>query len=123
MGLMKINQHGRNLIAKTARPKLSIEQALVIFGRCVTADTNENQANALLSFLICRGEHAFERSILLRLLNNGDYIGASKQFIHWAKRGGKTSRSLLKLRRAEAKLFLRPVLIADNARKDAPPQQ
>jgi GH24 family phage-related lysozyme (muramidase) len=52
------------------------------------------------------GTPAFKKSTLLKCLNAGDIVGASKQFLAWNKAGGKTVAGLTKRRAAESKLFL-----------------
>lgn len=45
-------------------------------------------------------------STLLRLLNSGDYGGASQQFARWNKNDGRVMRGLVRRRAAETALFL-----------------
>lgn len=44
-------------------------------------------------------------STLLKLLNNGDYVGASNQFAKWNKNDGKVMLGLIRRRTAEKALF------------------
>lgn len=71
----------------------------------VAVKLSEGQREALISFTYNVGIGAFKRSTLLRLLNSGDYKGASKQFMRWIKAGGKVSKGLIKRRAAEQRLF------------------
>ena len=48
----------------------------------VTAHLNQNQYDALASFIFNCGEFAFYSSTLLKKLNAGDYEGASNEFLH-----------------------------------------
>jgi lysozyme len=43
------------------------------------------QYDALVSFVYNVGVGAFERSTLLRLINQGKYAAASEQFLRWNK--------------------------------------
>lgn len=45
-------------------------------------------------------------STMLRMLNDGNYAGASGEFEKWTLSAGKRSRGLLRRRRAEMKMFL-----------------
>lgn len=67
-----------------------------------------NQLGALVSFAYNVGTGALASSTLLRLLNGGDYAGAAAQFARWTKAGGRTLAGLVRRRKAEADLFVRP---------------
>lgn len=73
----------------------------------VKVPLTQNQYDALVSFVFNIGVGAFGKSTLLRLLNNGDYEGAAKQFHRWNKDNGKVVPGLTKRRHLEASLFLR----------------
>lgn len=77
-------------------------------------ECNDNHFTALVSFVLTTTKGTLARSVLIRLFNDGDIIGASRQFTKFTKRNGKHSRSLLILRRRQCKLFLRPVIVASN---------
>lgn len=79
----------------------------------VKVPLNSNQFDALVSFVFNIGINAFSGSTLLKLLNNGDYNGASQQFKRWIYgNGNKVLEGLKKRRTAEEKLFNTPVLKA-----------
>ncbi len=67
-----------------------------------------NQLGALVSFIYNVGPGAFGSSTLLRLLNKGDYAGAALQFARWNKAGRKVLNGLIRRRKAEADLFVKP---------------
>lgn len=69
--------------------------ALVSFGFNVGLDIDDDQIPEGLG-----------DSTLLKLLNRGDYAGASNQFPLWNKAGGKPSAGLTRRRLAEQRLFL-----------------
>ena len=71
----------------------------------VKVPLNQNQYDALASFIYNVGAGAFRKSTLLRLLNQGDYTGAAGQFQRWNKAGGKVLRGLTRRRQAEAEKF------------------
>jgi len=77
--------------------------------RLVKVPLNRNMADSLISLVYNIGPSAFERSTLLKLLNQGNYQAAAAQFARWNKAGGKVWPGLVRRRAAEASLFLEPV--------------
>jgi lysozyme len=75
----------------------------------VKVPLNQNQFDALVSFVFNLGGGALAKSTLLQLLNKGDYKGASGQFDLWVHAGGKVVQGLVNRRNAEQKLFDTPV--------------
>lgn len=71
----------------------------------VQVDLTQGQYDALCSFIFNLGCGAFERSTLLRLLNEADYAGAAQQFGRWVNAGGKPLAGLVRRRGEEADLF------------------
>lgn len=74
--------------------------------RLVTVPINDNQFSALVSFTFNVGVYAFKNSTLRRVLNQGNYQEAARQFLRWDKAGGKTLAGLTRRRQAERNLFL-----------------
>lgn len=87
-----------------------LDTACRVVNSFVTVSLNDNQFSALVSFCFNIGAGNFSRSTLLKLLNKGDYVGASEQFKYWVKGtidGKKVTLSGLVIRReAERKLFM-----------------
>ena len=79
--------------------------------KLVKVKLNQNQFDALVSFTfnLGYGDRGLGCSTLLRLLNNSDYIGASKQFSRWVYSGDRVLEGLIKRRNEEKELFLKPV--------------
>ncbi len=77
--------------------------------KLVKVDLNDNQAQALVSFIFNVGAGAFEKSTLLRKLNKKDYAGASSEFEKWVYAKGKKLPGLVRRRKAEKDLFNEPV--------------
>ena len=75
----------------------------------VKVPINQNQFDALVSFTYNCGCNALRTSVLLKLLNKGDYTGAANQFDLWVNGGGKRLSGLVRRRAAEKELFLEPV--------------
>lgn len=71
----------------------------------VKVSINQNQFDALCDFTFNEGRGSFLRSTLLKLLNMGDYLGASGQFQKWVYAGGEVQSGLIRRRDAEAALF------------------
>jgi lysozyme len=75
----------------------------------VIAPINQNQFDALVSFVYNVGAGNFAKSTLLKKLNKADYQGASDEFLRWNKAGGKVLNGLTRRRDAERALFLTPL--------------
>ena len=67
---------------------------------------NQNQYDALASFMFNVGIGAFRRSTMRKLLNKKDYRGAAGEFNKWIYGGGERLTGLVKRRLAEQQLFL-----------------
>lgn len=86
-----------------------LASALLTVDRLVDVRLNINQTVALVSFVHNVGSGAFERSTLLKVLNQGNYTQAAEEFSRWNKAKGVTLRGLIRRREAERDLFLTPV--------------
>jgi lysozyme len=69
---------------------------------------NQNQFDALTSFVFNVGVGGEEHSTLCKDLNASDYAGAAAQFLRWDHINGVVSAGLLRRRQAEQALFLLP---------------
>ncbi len=87
------------LRAKTA-------QVTMLISRLVKVDLTQNKFDALVIFVYNIGDGAFEKSTMLKLLNNKSYLAAADQFDVWNHVGGKVNAGLTNRRAAEKKLFL-----------------
>lgn len=76
--------------------------------RLVTVDLNQNEFDALVLLSFNIGVGAFQKSTLLKLLNQGKRDAAAAQFSRWNKGGGRILYGLVKRRKIEASLFLEP---------------
>jgi len=77
----------------------------------VTVPLNQNEFDALVSFVYNVGIAAFRDSTLLRLLNRSQRVLATNEFHRWNKAGGKEREGLRKRRASEAELFASPVSV------------
>lgn len=83
-----------------------------IINDSVKVDMNQNQNDALVSFVYNVGGGNFQKSTLLRLLNKGDYGAVPAELKKWtkARQNGKLVDlpGLVRRRAAEAELFQKP---------------
>ncbi|HQB09116.1 MAG TPA: lysozyme [bacterium] len=75
----------------------------------VKVNINDNQAQALVSFVFNIGYGAFEKSTLLRKINNRDFLAASLEFRKWVYAKGIKLPGLVRRRSVEKDLFNEPV--------------
>lgn len=72
----------------------------------VKVKLSQHQIDALVSFVYNVGPSAFAGSTMLRLINQGLYADASRQFQRWNKAGGEVLPGLTRRRAAERDLFM-----------------
>jgi lysozyme len=70
---------------------------------------NQNQFDALVSFVFNLGRDRFRQSSLLKFLNSAHFPLAGGQFDRWIYADGKVMQGLVKRRAAEKALFLEPM--------------
>lgn len=75
--------------------------------KLVKVPLTQNQFDALVSFVFNVGSANFQKSTLLRKLNNKDYNGAANEFGKWVYANKKVLPGLVKRREAEKELFLK----------------
>ena len=71
----------------------------------VDAPLDQNQFDALCSFVFNLGCQRLKTSTLLKKLNAENYKGAAAEFDKWVNAGGKKLKGLVRRRAAERKLF------------------
>ena len=87
-----------------------INQKAAAVEKMVSADINDNEFGALVSFAYNLGIGSLHGSTLLKLLNAGqDRAAVADQFLRWNKAGGVEVAGLTRRRQAERALFLQPV--------------
>lgn len=72
----------------------------------VTVPLNQNQFDALVSFVFNLGHGNFVSSTLLRKLNAGDYDAAALEFPRWVYAKGEKINGLVTRREQEKSIFL-----------------
>lgn len=85
--------------------KADLKDAERTVNNAVTADINQDQFDALVSFVFNLGAGNFTSSTLLKKINAGDFTGATAEFGKWINAGGKPLEGLKKRRQAESILF------------------
>lgn len=70
--------------------------------------TKQNAFDACVSFSFNAGLGNFQRSSIRMKINRGDFEGAAQEFMKWTKAGGKELPGLVKRRKDEQALFMRP---------------
>ena len=71
----------------------------------VECPLNQDQFDAMVSWVYNLGSGNLRSSTLLRTLNAGDYAGVPAQMMRWNKPAGKPLEGLTRRRQAEADLF------------------
>lgn len=86
-----------------------LHRTQMFINKFVRAELNQNQYDALCSLVFNIGVGNFERSTLLKKLNNNDFVGAANEFSCWNKirKNGElvVSNGLIKRRYEEQQLF------------------
>ena len=72
----------------------------------VTVALNQNQFDALVSWVYNLGPANLSASTMLKVLNSGEYEDVPAQMKRWNKAGGKVLEGLIRRREAEACLFI-----------------
>ena len=86
-----------------------IEKIRLSMNKVIKVPVDKNQQLALLSLRYNIGENAFNSSTLLKLLNSGNYDGASARFAEWRLSEGMINKGLVARRERERQLFNKPV--------------
>lgn len=92
--------HAENLL------KYDIERVYYFIKNHVKVNLNNNQWTAIISFVFNVGMGNFERSTLLKKLNNREYLSVPSELLRWIHIGKVKSKGLLRRRLAEATLFI-----------------
>ena len=100
------NYHSISEEKAEALLRLDIAEAEKAVNRLVKVDIEQNQYDALVSFVYNVGAGAFANSTLLKKLNYGDYQGAANELDRWNKAGGRFVQGLANRREHEKQLFM-----------------
>lgn len=83
----------------------TVQKVADVVSRFVTMTINQNQFDALVSFVFNVGAANFVSSTLLKKLNAGDLQSAAAEFLKWDHQGKEVLAGLTKRRKAEQKRF------------------
>ena len=86
--------------------KQDVSSAENTLNRLVIIELSQNQFDALVSFVYNVGSKAFEKSTLLRFLNENKLELAAEQFSRWIFAKGVVQKGLINRRVAEKLMFL-----------------
>src|SRR5262249_42604972 len=112
-GHVRIGEAGPALTNAEAEALLALDLAPVeiAVNNAVTAEINQNEFDALVSFAFSIGVDAFEKSAVLRRVNTGESVAAACAMDAWRKSdvGGELEiiDALVRRRAAEKALFLK----------------
>lgn len=106
--------NGKSITTNTTITPLMAETLLAIdlqkFEYCINTKVKnpltQSAFDSLVSFVFNIGIGAFEKSTMLKLLNEGKYNLAANQFDRWVYVNGKVSNGLRNRRKKEKALFL-----------------
>lgn len=76
---------------------------------CVSVPINQNQFDAMVSFVYNLGCSGFSASTLLKYVNSCMMDEAENEFARWNRAAGKVIEGLTRRRQTEAKLFSAPI--------------
>lgn len=82
-----------------------VQSAVSAVNNYVSVQLSQHQFDACVDFVFNAGSGNFKSSTLLKLINVGDFVGASKEFDKWVKSGGRVLAGLVKRRDAEEAWF------------------
>ena len=100
--------HEGKVITQQQADEMLVEEMAEYEGyinRAVKVELNQNQFDAMVSWVYNLGNGNLGASTLLKVLNMGDYAGVPAQMLRWNKAGGKVLEGLTRRRQAEADLF------------------
>ena len=98
-GMQITDEDAHNMLVEELVEYESYINKLVIVG------LNQNQFDAMVSWVYNLGSANLQASTLLKVLNAGQYGEVPAQMLRWNKAGGKVLEGLTRRRQAEADLF------------------
>ena len=106
-GHIKTAHEGKVITQEQADEMLveEMEEYEGYINKAVKVELNQNQFDAMVSWVYNLGNGNLGASTLLKVLNMGDYAGVPAQMLRWNKAGGKVLEGLTRRRQAEADLF------------------
>ena len=105
-------REGRKITKAQAEALLQqdLDAAAAVVRKLVKVPLNNNQFSVLVSFTFNTGAGAFQRSTLLKLVNQQDFTGAAAELTKWVHSNrGRRLQGLVLRRQAERELFEEPI--------------
>jgi len=87
-----------------------ILECIEIIKDVVHVKLNQNQVDALVSFVFDLGSGALKSSAMLKLINQNNFSGAAKEFTRWVFAGNRRVPNMVLRRQDEQELFIKPVV-------------
>lgn len=100
---------GITRVEATSLLQLDVAKAFNAALRLTRVPLNQNELDALTSFIFNLGAGAYQRSTLRQRLNRGDKEGTAAEFKRWVYAGGRKLPGLVARRNEESLLFAEPV--------------
>lgn len=86
-----------------------LQNALRYIKPDIARQLNQNQLDAIAVFTYNVGPSNFSKSSFCRLINAGKIVESAERILLWNKARGKVLRGLVRRRKAEYDLFLKPM--------------
>jgi lysozyme len=86
--------------------KLIVDKFAIGVEKVLKVPLEQNQFDAIVSFAYNVGLGSLKSSTLLKKINDGKFLEASKEFGRWNKANGKILDGLTKRREAERQMFI-----------------
>ena len=105
-------KEGRKITKAQAEALLQqdLDAAAAVVRKLVKVPLNNNQFSVLVSFTFNTGAGAFQRSTLLKLVNQQDFTGAAAELTKWVHSNrGRRLQGLVLRRQAARELFEEPI--------------
>ena len=103
--MSSILKHPKKDFLKMHKAGKLAAQVLDYINDFVEVNLEQNQFDALVSWVFNLGPANLKASTLLKVLNAKDYEGVPAQIKRWNKAGGKVLQGLIRRREAESLLF------------------
>lgn len=97
-----------------------LEAVIGIIKKYVKVELNENQYNALASFVFNIGEGQFAKSSVLKFINEGKLDSVPGRMALYRLNDGKVMAGLVRRRTAEGALWMKPIGITPVPEEEAP---
>ena len=112
--MKKADRDALKRIAFAAPEEIAVAEKLV--NDTILIELKDGEFAALVSFAMTVRPCDFTRSKLVKLVNQGKLLDASREFATWVMNGRRVSKILVTRREKEKALFLCPEVVVNNAK-------